>query len=475
MPTAHAPSRDASAATHDVVVLGGGPAGYACALRAADLRLTVAVVEADAVGGTCLHRGCVPTRSMLQAAAALETARTTAPSWGIATTIDHVDVGAVLARRDDIVARNHRAVIDHLAHARVEVVRGKGWLAGPREVVVDGRSLRAGRGVVLATGSVPRIPDGLTPDGRTILTSDQALALDRIPRSVVLVGAGAVGAELSQVWRAFGAEVHLVEIGAHLVPHEDAAIGRELARMLRHRGIHTAADTEVVDVRQDGEDLEVALRHAGRVHTVRAEMVVLSAGRTPRTEGIGLEAVGVALDGRAVVPADLDRLETTVPGVHAIGDLLPPPSLMRAHVALAEGMLVAEALAGGRTSRIDQDAAPRITHGITETAAVGLSEERARAAGHEVVARTLPLGQVAKGLILDEGGLVKVVAERDGRVLGIHLVGPHVTELVGEATAITAFEATPFDVATLIHPHPTLVEAIGELHLALAGRRLHLR
>lgn len=461
--------------THDVVVLGGGPGGYACALRAADLGMSVAVVEADAVGGTCLHRGCVPTRAMLQAAAILETARTTAPTWGIATSVGPVDVPAMLARRDAIVAANHRAVVDHLATARVEVMRGEGRLAGPREVVVGGAPLRARRGVVLATGSVPRVPDGLSPDGHRVLTSDQALALGRVPASAVLVGGGAVGAELSQVWRAFGADVRLVEVGAHLVPQEDAELGRELARLLRHRGIHVHVGTEVVDVREAGSDAAVTLRHAGRTTAVEAEMVVLCAGRTPRSAGLGLAAVGVASDGGAVVPHRPDTLETTVPGVHVVGDLLPPPSLMRAHVAFAEGVLVADALAGRRTRRIDHDAVPRVTHGITETAAVGLGEERARAAGHDVVTRTMPLGRTAKGLILGGGGLVKIVAGRDGTLLGIHLVGPHVTELVGEATAVTAFEATASDVAGLLHPHPTLGEALGEVSLALAGRPLHLR
>lgn len=461
--------------TPDVVVLGGGPAGYSCALRAADHGLSVALVEARELGGTCLHRGCVPTRAMLHAASLVDSAAAPAARWGIEARVLSVDFARMIATRDEVVARNHAAVARHLDRAGVRVVKGFGRLTGPRSVRVEGETLTAGRAVVAAAGSVVRQFDRLDPDGRVVLTTDDAFALDRPPRSALILGGGAVGAELSQVWRAFGADVTILEREEHLVPFEDDAVGTGLARALRRRGIGSVTGIHVEDVRTSDAGVELDVSRAGRVETHRAEVLLLAAGRTPATRDGGFEEAGVARPGSHVATGGRSGLETAAPGLFAAGDVLAPPSQARANVAFAEGMLAADAIAGLDVMPIDYAQVPRVTHGMIETACVGISEDEARAAGMEPQTRTMQLGGLAMGLILGEPGLGKVVVDGDGTVVGIHLVGPRVTELVAGAAAITSFEATAEQAATLIHPHPTLSEVLQELYLTLANRPLHLR
>jgi dihydrolipoamide dehydrogenase len=460
--------------TPDVVVLGGGPAGYSCALRAADHGLSVALVEARELGGTCLHRGCVPTRAMLHAASFVDSASASA-RWGIEARVLSVDFARMIATRDEVVDRNHAAVVRHLDRAGVRVVKGFGRLAGPLSVRVEGETLTAGRAVVAAAGSVVRQFDRLAPDGRSILTTDDAFALERPPRSALILGGGAVGAELSQVWRAFGADVTILEREEHLVPFEDDAVGTGLARALRRKGISSVTGIHVEDVRTSDAGVELDVSRAGRVETHRAEVLLLAAGRTPATRDGGFEEGHVARAGSHVVPGGRSGLETAAPGVFAAGDVLAPPSQARANVAFAEGMLAADAIAGLDVMPLDYAQVPRVTHGMIETACVGLSEEEARSAGMEPHARTMQLGGLAMGLILGEPGLGKVVTDGDGTVVGIHLVGPRVTELIAGAAAITSFEATAEQAATLVHPHPTLSEVLQELYLTLASRPLHLR
>jgi dihydrolipoamide dehydrogenase len=458
----------------DVIVLGGGPAGYAAALRAADLGLQVTLVEADRLGGTCLHHGCVPTRATLHAASLVDAAGKPSQRWGVHTEVTGIDLAALLATRDDLVARNERGVAGHLQHAGVEVVDGWGRLADARTVVVGDRRVTARRGVVLATGSVPRPVDGLDVDGVRIMTSGQALVLDHVPTSMLIVGGGAIGAEFSQIWRAFGSAVTVVETGPRMAPAEDAALGDALGRALRRRGIHVHTAAEVADATVHDDRVDVTVRgHDGSTTPVSVEVVVLAAGRDPNTHRLGFTEAGVRLDGGFVTLADPDGLETHTPGVHAVGDLLALPSVARANVAFAEGMLAAERLAGRTTTAIDHTAVTRITHGLVESAAVGLTEEQARERAGEVDAQVLQLGNLAKGLMLGEPGMIKVIAARGGPVLGITMVGPHASELIGEAALVYGFEATPADVAAIVHP--TLSEGLAEVHLALAGRPLHLR
>lgn len=498
----------------DVVVVGAGTGGYATALRAAGLGLDVALVESDLVGGTCLHRGCIPSKALLHAAELAEGVTEGRERFGIDATVRSVDAAVLAAARDDIVERNYRGLLDHLAHDGVHLVAGRGRLAGPRTVVVspvdnypaggpeplrEPVTLQARRGVVVATGSRPRLLPGLEPDGERILTSDAATRATRLPRSVVIVGAGAIGVEFASFYHGVGTEVTLIEALADVLAGEDPDVSREMARALRRKGIgvHTNARVEDVQLDPDGVTVTVtttagstgnAPRKAGTSPATgaagrttmefRAEQLLLAVGREPVSEGLGLEDLGVTLERGYVVPRSWDRLETAVPGVHVVGDLLPPPSLALAHASFAEGLLVAETLAGSPPAPlppapIDYAFVPRATYSLPEAASVGLSEPAARERGHDVVVNRMPLTAIAKGLIYGQGGLVKVVADADGTVLGVHLVGPRVTELIAEGMLISAWAAYASEVAEWIHPHPSLSEAIGEVHLTLAGRRLH--
>ncbi|MEV6165867.1 dihydrolipoyl dehydrogenase [Streptomyces sp. NPDC052052] len=460
----------------DVLVIGGGTGGYSTALRAAALGLKVVLAERDKVGGTCLHRGCIPSKAMLHAAELVDGIAEARERWGVKATLDSVDWPALVATRDDIVGRNHRGVVGHLTHAGVDVVYGDAELTGPRSARVTGYGeVVARRGIVLATGSRPRVLPGLTPDGHRVVTSDDALFAPALPKSVLVLGGGAIGVEYASFHRSMGADVILVEAADRIVPLEDAEVSRHLTRGLRKRGIDVLAGARLLDAAVLDEEVVATVRTArGETRTVRAERLLVAVGRAPVTDGLGLAAAGLTTDDRGhVAPADWSRLETSVPGIHVVGDLLPPPSLGLAHASFAEGMLVAEVLAGLPSRAVDYTAVPRVTYSSPQTAAVGLTEADARNAGHDVTVGTMPLTAVAKGMVHGQGGMVKVVAERDGRVLGVHLVGPHVSEMIAESQLIVGWEAEPADVAAHLHAHPTLSEAVGEVFLTLAGRGLH--
>jgi dihydrolipoamide dehydrogenase len=478
----------------DVIVIGGGTGGYSTALRAAALGLEVVLVERDKVGGTCLHRGCIPSKAMLHAAELVDGVAEARERWGVKATLDAVDWSALVATRDDIVARNHRGVQAHLAHAGVRVIAGSARLTGSRSVRVTGpgaagpgvtgagaggerdvHDLSARRGLVLATGSRPRTLPGLAPDGRSVVTSDDALFAPGLPASVLVLGGGAIGVEYASFHRSLGAEVTLVETADRIVPLEDADVSRHLTRGLKKRGIDVRAGARLLDADVLRDGVRARVRTArGETLTLEAERLLVAVGRAPVTDGLDVAAAGLTTDARGfVTPADWDRLETAVPGVHVVGDLLPPPSLGLAHASFAEGLLVAETLAGLPSAPVDYAAVPRVTYSSPQTAAVGLSEAEARARGYEVETNTMPLTAVAKGMVHGQGGMVKVVTESGGRVLGVHLVGPHVSEMIAQSQLIVGWEAEPSDVARHIHPHPTLSEAVGEAFLTLAGRGLH--
>ncbi|MFH8366687.1 dihydrolipoyl dehydrogenase [Streptomyces sp. NPDC018031] len=485
----------------DVIVIGGGTGGYSTALRAAALGLEVVLAERDLVGGTCLHRGCIPSKAMLHAAELVDGITEARERWGVKATVDSVDWPALTATRDDIVARNHRGVEGHLAHAGVRVLRGTATLTGPRSVRVtatapaggpapesredrvdrvdrvDRQEWTARRGIVLATGSRPRVLPGLEPDGRQVVTSDDALFAPGLPDSVLVLGGGAIGVEYASLHRSLGARVTLVEAADRLLPLEDADVSRHLTRGLKKRGVEVLTGARLESAGRAADGVRAIVRTArGETPELRAERLLVAVGRAPVTDGLGLAAAGLATDPRGfVAPADWTRLETAVPGIHVVGDLLPPPSPGLAHASFAEGMLVAEVLAGHSPRPVDYAAVPRVTYSSPQTAAVGLSEAAARDSGRKVVVNTMPLTAVAKGMVHGQGGMVKVVAEQDGPVLGVHLVGPHVSEMIAESQLVVGWDAEPSDVAQHIHPHPTLSEAVGEAFLTLAGRGLHQR
>ncbi|MEU9109189.1 dihydrolipoyl dehydrogenase [Streptomyces xanthophaeus] len=464
------------AGTVDVIVIGGGTGGYSTALRAAALGLTVVLAERDKVGGTCLHRGCIPSKAMLHAAELVDGIAEARERWGVRAHVDSVDWSALTATRDDIVARNHRGVEGHLEHAGVRVVRSGARLTGPRSVrTEDGREFTARRGIVLATGSRPRVLPGLEPDGQAVVTSDDALFGAGLPASVLVLGGGAIGVEYASFHRSMGAEVTLVEAADRLVPLEDADVSRHLSRGLKKRGIDVQTGARLEGATVTDGAVRARVRTArGEVRELTAQRLLVAVGRVPVTDGLDLAAAGLAADARGFVePADWSRLETAVAGIHVVGDLLPPPSLGLAHASFAEGLLVAETLAGVASPPVDYAAVPRVTYSAPQTAAVGLTEAQAREAAYDVVVNTMPLTAVAKGMVHGQGGAVKVVAERGGRVLGVHLVGPHVSEMIAESQLIVGWDAEPADVARHVHAHPTLSEAVGEAFLSLAGRGLH--
>jgi dihydrolipoamide dehydrogenase len=451
----------------DVIVIGAGTGGYSAALRAASLDKRVALVERDGrLGGTCLLRGCIPTKALLQSAAVMdEVNRST--EWGI-TASGEPDWPKVQEFKEKIVDKLVAGLTSLVEARKIEVVKGRAKLAGQGSVQVDGRTLQA-QGVVLATGSQPKLLPGMEL-GERVITSDQALDLDRIPGSVVVIGAGAVGLEFASLYRSFGAEVTLIEALDTLAPLEDEDISKEVARAFRKRGITAHAGAKVQDVKESGDGVSVTFESGGKTQEVTTEICLVAVGRGPVTDDLGLEEAGVELD-RGYVKVD-GQLQSSVQGMWAVGDVNTTPFQL-AHVSMAEGIAVAERIAGQDVAELDYAGVPRVTFSTPEISSVGLTEAQARERGHDVIADRFSMQGLGKANIVGQGGTCKVVAERDGPVLGVHLIGPHVTDLVAEAMLITNWEAMPAEVAALIHPHPTLSEAIGEAHLHLAGKPLH--
>jgi dihydrolipoamide dehydrogenase len=451
--------------SYDLVILGGGSGGYACALRAAELGSRVVLIEKDKVGGTCLHKGCIPTKALLHAAEVADLAKD-AGEFGIIASFDHVDMPAVNVYKDKVVDRLWKGLQGLLAGRKVEIVHGEGRLVSPTSVAV-GDDVYEGKHVVLATGSEPRSLPGLQIDGVKVITSEQALALDHVPASAVILGGGVIGAEFASVWRSFGAEVTIVEMLPHLLPPEDEASSRLLERAFRRRGIAFHLGVRFADVKDTPDGVLVTLENG---KTIEAELMLVAVGRGPVSAGLGYEEAGVAMD-RGYVLVD-ELWQTSVPTISAVGDLSPGPQL--AHVGFAEGIGVAERLAGLNPTPIDYDGVPRVTYCDPEVASVGITSAQAAERGIEVDEVNYNLGGNGKSVILQTQGSVKVIAVKGGGpVLGIHIVGARAGELIAEGQLIYNWEAFPVDVANLIHPHPTQSEAIGEAHLALAGKPLH--
>jgi len=450
---------------YDIVILGGGSGGYACALRAAELGKRVALIEKDKVGGTCLHRGCIPTKALLHAAELADQAREGA-SFGVHSTLDNIDMPGVNAYKDKVVSRLYKGLTGLVASRHIDTIEGEGRLVSPTQVQV-GDTLIEGAHVVLASGSQARSLPGLDIDGQRVITSDQALTLDRVPASAVILGGGVIGAEFASVWRSFGAEVTIVEMLPHLLPLEDESSSKLLERAFRRRGISYKLGSRFEGVKDTESGVTVTLEGGT---TIDAELLLVAVGRGPVSAGLGYEDVGVAID-RGYVVVD-EYMRTSVPTISAVGDLTPGPQL--AHVGFAEGILVAERLAEIKVVPIDYDGVPRVTYSNPEVASVGLTSAAAAERGIATTEVTYDLAGNGKSQILQTQGAAKVIAtEGGGPVLGIHLVGARVGELIAEAQLIYNWEAVPADVAQLIHPHPTQSEMIGEAHLALAGKPLH--
>ena len=453
---------------YDVVVVGSGTGGYSCALRAAQLGKRVALIERDdRLGGTCLLRGCIPTKALLQSAAVLDTVNRS-QEWGI-TASGEPDWSAIQTFENKIVDKLVSGLTSLLSMRKVDVVHGSATLVAGPAVQVEGRTIAA-TDVVIATGSRPRLLPGVEITDR-VITSDQALWYPTIPSSAVVIGAGAVGLEFASFYRTMGATVTLLEALPTIAPLEDEDIAKEVARAFRKRGIESFAGARVRTIDDHGDSVQVDYEVGGKTRTSSADVCLVAVGRGPVSEDLGLEDSGIELD-RGFVKVD-GQLQTTASHVWAIGDVAATP-LQLAHVSFTEGIAVAERISGLAVPDIDYVGIPRVTYCTPEVASVGLTQAQAVERGHDVDVEKLNLQAIGKANIVGEGGIVKVVAEKDGGpVLGVHMVGPHVTDLIAEAMLITNWEAVPAEVAALIHPHPTLSEAIGEAHLALAGKPLN--
>jgi dihydrolipoamide dehydrogenase len=455
---------------YDIVVLGGGSGGYACALRAAEMGKRVALIEKDKVGGTCLHRGCIPTKALLHAAEIADQARES-EAFGVRSSFEGIDVPGVHSYKDKVVDRLWKGLQSTIASRKIDTIEGAGRLISPTEVQV-GDTVLQGDHIVLATGSEPRSLPGLDIDGERVINSDHALRYGRVPGSVIILGGGVIGVEFASVWRSFGAEVTIVEMLPQLVPLEDESSAKLLQRAFRRRGIGFELGARFESVKHTDTGVTVTLA-GGK--TLDADLLLVAVGRAPVSAGLGYEEVGVAME-RGFVKAD-EFCRTNVPTISAVGDLIATPQL--AHVGFAEGIMVAERIGGLDVTPIDYDGVPRVTYSEPEVASVGITSATATERGIETTEFTYNLGGNGRSVILQTQGAAKVIAAKaedgkPGRVLGVHLVGSRVGELIAEGQLIYNWEAEPSDVAQLIHPHPTQSEAIGEAHLALAGKPLHV-
>ncbi len=448
----------------DLVILGGGSGGYACAFRAAELGMSVILVEKDKLGGTCLHRGCIPTKALLHAAEVADLARE-GDQFGVKSSLEGIDIAGVNSYKDGVVGGLYKGLQGLAKANKVQVVEGQGTFVGQGAVEVDGQRY-TGANVVLATGSYAKTLPGLEIGGR-VITSDQAVHLDYIPRSVVVLGGGVIGVEFASVWSSFGADVTIVEALPRLVPLEDEWASKQLERAFRKRGIRFKTGVRFTGAEQTDDGVTVSLESG---ETIEADTLLVAVGRGPNSAGHGYEEAGLKLE-RGFVVTD-ERLRTNLDNVYAVGDLVP--GLQLAHRGFAHGIFVAEEIAGLAPRPVEEAGIPRVTYCKPEVASVGLTEAQAKEKFGGAATYTYALSGNGKSQILKPAGGVKLVKAPDGPVVGITMVGERVGELVGEAQLIYNWEAYPEDVAPLIHAHPTQTEALGEAFLALAGKPLHV-
>lgn len=448
----------------DLLILGGGSGGYAAALRGAQLGLSVGLIEKDKVGGTCLHNGCIPTKALLHAGEVADSARE-ASQFGVNATLNSIDMNGVNSYKDGVIAGLYKGLQGLIKSRNVTYIEGVGRLINNNSIEVNG-TVYTGKNVVLATGSYAKTIPGLDIDGVRVMTSDHGTKLNYIPKSAIVLGGGVIGCEFASVWKSFGVDVTIIEGLSHLVPLEDESSSKLLERAYRKRGINFELGIKFKSHRINADSVTVTLED-GREFT--AEVLLVSIGRGPVTDGIGYQEAGIAMD-RGYVLVD-EYCRTNIPGIFAVGDIIP--TLQLAHVGFQEGILVAETVAGLNPRPINYDGVPRVTYSEPEVASVGLSTKIAKERGYDVVELDYNLAGNGKAQILKTAGSIKLVAQKNGPVLGIHMVGSRVGELLAEAQLIFNWEATADDVAPLIHAHPTMSEAMGEAHMALAGKPLH--
>lgn len=449
----------------DVVILGGGSGGYAAALRSAQLGKSVALVEKDKLGGTCLHRGCIPTKALLHSAEVADVVKDAA-HFGINAQFGSIDMTAVNSYRDGIVDKLFKGLTGLVKSKDITVVAGEGRMVGAKAIQV-GDDLYIGTNLILASGSYSRSLPGLEIGGR-VITSEHALQMDFVPNKVIVLGGGVIGVEFASIWRSFGTEVTIVEGLPSLVPNEEPAISKALERAFRKRGIDFKTGVRFSGVEQHENGVIVSLESGERLE---AELLLVAVGRGPNTEGMGYAENGINMDRGFVLTND--RLETSVAGTYAAGDIVPGYQL--AHRGFQQGIFIAEEIAGLKPTTIDEDGIPKVTYCEPEIASVGLTEAKAaeKFGADNISTYEYNLGGNGKSQILGTAGFIKLIRQNNGPVVGVHMIGSRVGEQIGEAQLIVNWEAHPEDVASLLHAHPTMNEAIGEAHLALAGKPLH--
>ncbi len=463
--------------SYDVAILGGGTGGYVAAIRAAQLGLRPVVIERDKLGGTCLHRGCIPTKSLLHSAALVEEVRHGA-EFGVLADNPRIDFPKVNARKEKVVNQLHRGVEFLMKKNGVTVLKGDGRLVGPTELAVrraDGAEQRiSARDVIIATGSAPRALPNLPFDGERIISSDHALQLTEIPGRVIILGAGAVGVEFGCAWNAFGSEVTIVEVLPTLVPLEDREVGQTLERIFKRRGITCLPGTrlDIASVRASGSGVSVELEQNGQRRQIEADMLLVAVGRAPTVQGIGLEELGVQLE-RGAIKVDAD-MRTNVPHVWAIGDVIG--GLLLAHVAAHEGIHAVETIAGHETVPLDYNRMPRATYTFPEIASIGWTEDEARQHGVNPKVGKFPFSANSKAMITGEtDGFAKIVTDAEsGAIVGAHLIGPHATDLIVEPALAKLLEGTAWEIGINVHAHPTVSEILGEAALAVDGQAIHI-
>ncbi len=455
----------ATAQEFDILVLGGGSGGYAAALRAVQLGLTVGLVEKAKLGGTCLHNGCIPTKALLHSAELADHARDSA-KYGVNVTLDGIDITAVNAYKDGIIAGKYKGLQGLIKSKGITVIEGEGKLQGTDTVVVNGTAYK-GKNIVLATGSYSRTLPGLEIGGK-VITSDQALTMDSIPKSAIILGGGVIGVEFASVWKSFGVDVTIVEGLPSLVPNEDATIIKNFERAFKKRGIKFSTGVFFQGVEQNENGVKVTLVDG---KTFEADLLLVAVGRGPVTANLGYEEAGVTIDRGFVITNE--RLHTGVGNIYAVGDIVPGVQL--AHRGYQQGIFVAEEIAGLKPVIVEDINIPKVTYSDPEIATVGYTEKAAKEKFGEdqVQTQEYNLAGNGKSSILGTSGLVKLVRQKDGPVVGVHMIGARMGEQVGEAQLIVNWEAYPEDVAQLLHAHPTQNESLGEAHLALAGKPLH--
>jgi dihydrolipoamide dehydrogenase len=451
----------------DIVILGGGPGGYATALYARNFGLSVALVEQEKPGGTCLLRGCIPAKHWLQVAEVFSTVKK-AGDFGVKTSQPELDWKAALARKDRVVNQLVTGLGGLLRKRGVKVVPARGRIAGPGRVEVEGSETLSGRAVVLATGSHARTIPGWEIDGERIVSSDHAVNWSSRPERVAIIGGGVIGCEFASMLVDLGSQVHVFELEKQLIPGGDTDASRQLMRQLSRRGVEFYLKTGVEPAEITDEGVKVSFRN----NSVDVDVALVAVGRGPNTEDIGLGTVGAAVD-RGYVEVDFETMQTAQPGLFAVGDIVAgTPQL--AHAAFAEGIAAATYIATGESAPVDYRVVPRVTYTHPEVAEVGITAAEAKAQGLEVEITKHPFGGVGRALIIGQSqGMVKVVAEKNGPLLGASVVGPQAGEMIHELMYAVGWEALPEEAAAFIHAHPTLSEAVGETLLSATGRSLH--